>query len=142
MFNAIDDPKEPGHFHFISFTPLKWETVKEIWLKTSACRKFLAVCLQDKYAVVRVTEKNEEALGICSGWRNGPSQHLFIDYDDVPLNKIDGEVTAIIKQYKLRRGIIVQTRPGFKVVRQIDNWDGTNFYDYDREKAYRLIIGD
>lgn len=129
-----------GHFHFISFTPLKWETIKEIWSNSQGDKAFFACGNLDKYSVLRITPKGQDNLGICSGYRGARVQYLFIDYDNLDLNQIDREVTEIIKMNGLRRGIIVQSSPELKIVREIENMDGTKFYDYNREKLYKFLI--
>jgi len=144
FFEGKDEIKiAGGNWHCISFTPTPWETIKKIWGSSGCCQKFVSVAILDKQAVLRVYPKeNNMSIGICSGWRGAKNQFLFMDFDWVKYETVIKEFTSIILKYGMKRGLIIKSRPELKIVRVIKNVDGENFYDFDRENAYRKLIGD
>lgn len=133
-------PQSEGHFHFVSFTPLNWERIVKIWANSKGDKRFFACATMDKYAVLRVTPKDKDNLGICSGFRGAKRQYLFIDYDNVPLEEIREDVKKIMESNGLRRGLIVRSSPDFDIVEELEYMDGTEFYDFNREKLYKFLI--
>lgn len=134
--------RKSGNYHAISFSPLHWEKINKIWDLTSVDRKFVAVANADGFAVLRVSKIYEDnvATGICSGYSRTKTQFLFMDYDGLSRDIIYEELNKIMKEFGLRRMLIVQTRPKLEVQSVLNNSEGTNFYDFNREKAYLKLI--